>query len=745
MTRYGCIATGVPAAVAALLLFLPQVAAPAALQVDATANFHVNPLGNDAWSGRIAAPNAERTDGPKASLAGARDAVRELKANGNLTHTVVVKIAGGRYVLAEPVVFTPADSGAPLFPVIYEALPGEHPVFSGGRAIPGFQAGADGLWRVRIPDVANGKWYFEQLFVDGRRGVRARDPDLVLDPSSDVRTSLGQIKDALARSFHTMKSVSETNAGAGKYIHKITGSLDRLGGLTTDQSKDVNVIVYHGWDTTRRFLGTVDISSASLTLAGNKWMPWNPWRAGGLFHVENFKAALDVGGEWFLDRDGTLLYKPLPGQDPSRVEVFAPRLEKLVIFQGQPDSRKFVENIRFTGLSFHHSQWQTPTGGVDPSQAASNVDAAIMADGAHNISMSHCNISHVGRYAIWLRGGCQGVRLEQNLIHDLGAGGVRIGETRIASNPSELTGKNTVDNNIIRGGGRIFPAAVAVWVGQSGDNSITHNEISDFYYTGISTGWTWGYTNNLAKNNRIVHNHIHHLGQGVLSDLAGFYSLGPSEGTTVSGNVVHDVYSTTYGGWGLYTDEGSTGITMRNNLVYNTKTGGFHQHYGRDNVISNNVFAYNLQWQVQLTRPEAHRSFTFSNNIVYWAQGGLYSGPFDSARVILEKNLFWNASTKAVNFAPVSLSWQGKDVDATIAALAGGPQIDLRQWQAKGKDAGSMVADPLFMSPTQYDFELKASSPATDVGFIPVDFSKAGVYGDAAWIQLAKGATVPAR
>jgi hypothetical protein len=326
VTRNGCIATGVPAAVAALLLFLPQVAAPAALQVDAPANFHVNPLGNDAWSGRLAAPNAERTDGPKASLAGARDAVRELKANGNLTHTVVVKIAGGLYVLAEPVVFTPADSGAPLFPVIYEALSGEHPVFSGGRAITGFQAGADGLWRVRIPDVANGKWYFEQLFVDGRRGVRARDPDLVLDPSSDVRTSLGQIKDALARSFHTMKSVSETNAGAGKYIHKITGSpgsLDRLGGLTTDQSKDVNVIVYHGWDTTRRFLGTVDISSASLTLAGNKWMPWNPWRAGGLFHVENFKTALDVGGEWFLDRDGTLLYKPLPGQDPSRVEVFA--------------------------------------------------------------------------------------------------------------------------------------------------------------------------------------------------------------------------------------------------------------------------------------------------------------------------------------------------------------------------------------------------------------------------------------
>ena len=201
---------------------------------------------------------------------------------------------------------------------------------------------------------------------------------------------------------------------------------------------------------------------------------------------------------------------------------------------------------------------------------------------------------------------------------------------------------------------------MAIWVGQSGDNTISHNEISDHYYTGISTGWTWGYTRNLAKNNRIEHNHIHHLGQGVLSDLGGFYSLGPSEGTTLVGNVVHDIYSTTYGGWGLYTDEGSTGVVMRDNLVYNTKTGGFHQHYGRDNVIRNNIFAYSLQWQVQLSRPEAHRSFTFSNNIVYWDRGKLYGGPFEKAHVVLEKNLFWDASGKPVNFTPVSLELAGQ-------------------------------------------------------------------------------------
>ena len=533
---------------------------------------------------------------------------------------------------------------------------------------------------MQIPDVANGNWYFEQLFVDDRRAIRARDPNLALDPSADVRTSVAKIKQDLARSFHTMKSVSQAAAGGERFTHKITvvpGVLERLAGLTPAQLKDVNLLVYHGWDTTRRFLGSLDGDSRSLTVQGIKWAPWNPWRAGGLFHLENFRTALDAAGEWFLDRDGTLTYKPLPGQDPTRVTAFAPRLDKLVLIQSQPESRRFVENIQFKGLSFQHSQWLTPAGGVNPSQAAHNIDAAIMADGARDITLSQCEITHVGRYGIWLRAGCRGVRLEHNRIEDLGAGGLRIGETRIAANSDELTGGNTIDNNIIRGGGRSFPDAVAIFVAQSGDNTISHNEISDHYYTGISTGWTWGYSRNLAKNNRIEHNHIHHLGQGLLSDLGGFYSLGPSEGTILTGNVVHDIYSTTYGGWGLYTDEGSGGVTMRDNLVYNTKTGGFHQHYGRDNVIRNNIFAYSLQWQVQLSRPEAHRSFTFANNIVYWSQGGLYGGPFDKAQVLLEKNLFWDASGKPVHFTPISLSWQGRDIDAMIAELAHAPRTDL--------------------------------------------------------------------
>jgi hypothetical protein len=112
--------------------------------------------------------------------------------------------------------------------------------------------------------------------------------------------------------------------------------------------------------------------------------------------------------------------------------------------------------------------------------------------------------------------------------------------------------------------------------------------------------------------------------------------------------------------------------------------------------------------------------------------------------VLLENNLFWDASGKSINFTPINLSWQGKDIDAMIAGLDHAPRTDLQQWQRDGKDLGSLVADPLFEGPTHYDFRLKTSSPGSQIGFIPFDASKAGVYGDAAWIKLAKGTSNPA-
>lgn len=263
--------------------------------------------------------------------------------------------------------------------------------------------------------------------------------------------------------------------------------------------------------------------------------------------------------------------------------------------------------------------------------------------------------------------------------------------------------------------------AVGVWIGHSGYNRITHNDIGDFFYTGISVGWRWGYRDSHAHHNTIEYNRIHHLGQATLSDMGGVYTLGKSPGTIVSHNVVHDVYAYAYGGWGLYNDEGSSYITMENNLVYNVKSGCYHQHYGRENRIRNNIFAFSMNGQIVRSREEEHISFSFENNIVYWRDGPLLTSTWRGDRFRMKNNIYHKISGEPVTFSGDSLS----------------------AWQQRGHDLGSSVADPRFVDPENYNFHLQAESPALDIGFKPFDYSLAGVYGDESWIELARSDEMP--
>ena len=110
--------------------------------VTATAvELHVAPDGNDAWSGKLTRPNSARNDGPLATLNGARNAIRKLKAAGPLAEPVKVVVAGGLYHTIAPLELDGEDAGTTQAPISYEATKGAHPVFSGGRAIGGWQPG----------------------------------------------------------------------------------------------------------------------------------------------------------------------------------------------------------------------------------------------------------------------------------------------------------------------------------------------------------------------------------------------------------------------------------------------------------------------------------------------------------------------------------------------------------------------------------------------------------------------------
>ena len=148
-------------------------------------------------------------------------------------------------------------------------------------------------------------------------------------------------------------------------------------------------------------------------------------------------------------------------------------------------------------------------------------------------------------------------------------------------------------------------------------NSIAHNRIHHGRYTGISLGWVWGYQRSVCRDNIVEFNHIHDIGQGLLSDMGGICTLGIAPGTVIRNNLIHDVDANQYGGWGIYHDEGSSHMLVENNIVYKTKFGPFNIHFAKEVVVRNNIFALGRLEQLSRGKAEPHKSVFFENNIVY--------------------------------------------------------------------------------------------------------------------------------
>ena len=665
--------------------------------------YYVAPDGSDQNTGKLAAPFA--------TIEHARDVVRGLKRNGA---PITVYLRGGTYTLSAPLRFLPADSGTADAPVTYAAYKDEHPVISGGRRIDGWRQttvnGKD-LWSVEVPGVREGNWYFRELWINGHRAIRARNPNsgffrATAVPGLDLKKPYQQGNDSFQFAPGQLANWPDVD--------------------------DAEVVFLMFWISAREKIASIDEQTHVAKLARNT--PMRLTDGFGVtpqlarFYVENAFELLDSPGEWYLNRKtGTLYYMPLPGEQLAKVEAIAPVLEKLVLFDGEPKNDHPVEYLNFRGLTFAHSEWWIPAEDRYDKyqhQGSSFNPGAIELTGAKHCTFDHCTVAHLSSYAILFSRGCDHDRITHCDLYDLGTGGVRIGEAdRIGNIPPNMpnpfpddpkleTHDIEISDSVLREGGRVFHQGHGILIGQSYNNLIAHNEIRDFYQIGISNGWTWGYGKSLAHHNIIEYNHIHQIGQGWSSDLGGIYSLGTQPGTVFRYNLIHDVECADYVGRGVYLDEGSTGVTVENNIMYNTSTGGFGQNYGRDNIIRNNIFAFGKQAQIEpagnMSKAPPGSSYTLERNIFYYRSSeNLLKVPWQPRPVdhfTIDHNLYWREGGGELKFG----------------------NRFLKEWQALGFDKESVVADPLFVNAAKDDFRLKPGSPAEKIGFQAIDLSTVG-------------------
>ncbi|MBS1723693.1 MAG: right-handed parallel beta-helix repeat-containing protein [Armatimonadetes bacterium] len=631
---------------------------------------YVSPSGNDNWTGEYVQRRGSK--GPLRTLEAARLRVRKLE-DGKRPVDVLILPSSKEEILDKPFVLTPEDSGTVQAPVTYRSV-GAPATFSGMQRLA-MKRGSDGCWRAALSQVTA----VSEVFVDGRRRLPARLP---------------------LKGYFTIEAAvppSPRAEGKGHDRFQYRPGDVRSTWLDDDSAE---FVMFHNWIASRLRPGQIDPTSRTVMFKSPTCNPsdWAALRSGDRYLVENVPEGL-VPGTWCFDRrERELTYQPLPGEDPTKTKVEIPRLPYCVEFRGEPSKRRFVEHVQVMGLNFRGSRWALDGDGRSFPQAEADLSGAIRLSGTRHCLFAATNVYQCGEYAFDVGESCQDIWIKNSNFEDLGAGGVKIGLMPLVKDPALVTGNVTVDGCTIVGGGRVHPAGIGVWIGSSAHNTVRNNWIEDFTYTGVSVGWSWGYGESGAHHNLIEGNTIKDIGQGVLSDMGGVYLLGVAPGTVVRGNRISNVRSYSYGGWGLYTDEGSTGVLLENNVVFGTKSAGFHQHYGKENVVRNNVFAFGDEHQLMRTRKEDHLSFTFEHNIVLFKRGELLGSNWEQPGFDMRSNLYWREDGASFDFA-------GKDFAA---------------WQRTGQDQGSLISDPLFADPERGDFRLKAGSPAGRVGFVPV-------------------------
>ena len=656
---------------------------------------YVSPDGKDTGNGSSAAPFA--------TIDRARAAAR-LAGPG----TKVI-LRPGEFLLPYTVRFDKTDSG-----ITYEAASPGKTTVSAMRRITDWHEDPDGLWSAPVPWVTSREKGFRILFADGVERPRARLPKSGAFFTA-AHLDMPEGVDWFTWNHNTPRHEIEVSPGDIPVGTDIDGA---------------ELTLFHFWVDSHVTAESAFEKDGKTFVRIHEPLRRSPSDAP--FTLENHRSLISEPGEWALDHHRRRVYYfPKPGDDIKRTVIMVPWLPRFFEINCATD-------MVFRGIRFEGSQADLGAGDVNDFQAACSIGAAISLTAAERCVFENCAFENIGGYGVEMLHSTRDCKVSRCTFSGLGAGAVHIdsglpGKAKSdppdplhdagIPDPRRIAAGNEVSDCEIGDYGREFRSACGVLSRNAERTRVIHNHIHDGYYTGVSCGWVWGYMPSVSFGCEISHNHIHDIGKGLLSDMGGIYTLGVSPGTLIDGNHIHDIEASVYGGWGIYNDEGSTGVVVENNLVYDTKFACYHMHYGRDCIVRNNIFAGGRMDQIARTRREDHISFVFYCNIVYWTQGKLHSGNWNDEEFDYRDHPDHTRRLRKT----VECDWNiYHSPNLRRHDIRFGTGLELEEWRALGQDEHSFLMNPRFADPAHHDYTLHPLSPAFKVGFHPFDISKAG-------------------
>ncbi len=709
---------------------------------------------------------------PVATLARARDLIQRLQK----ATAVTVWVRGGTYYLNEPLEFSSQDSGTEKESITYIAYPGERTTISGGLQLNcNWKPYRNGIMMCRLPQVESGDLAFDQLFVNGKRQIRARYPNH--DPS-DPKNYSGYIRAAgpLNGEFHNLNPdpnedmTFSSGAPRGVHFDPSTFSQNRW-----KKSGEAVIHIYQAmyWGNLQWQIADIDWDHNIIWFGhggqqmGAKWHE-DPCRVDerSYFFIENVFEELDAPGEWYLDHEnGILYYMPPDDVDLETAIVEVPVLKRLIEFSGT--QAEPVEHIALRGFRFAH----TTTTFLETYEVPSLSDwaihrgGAVYLQGAHHCNIQDCFFDAVGGNAVFMnehnRGnlvtGCKFTESGDSAICFVGSLERTVGTQR--NFPYECS----AINNLIHDCGIFGKQISGVYISRAKRIRVAHNEIYNMPRAGICIGdGTWG--GHLFENN-YVHETCREtgdhgpfnswgrdkywcLGQSHLpytnhrSHDAGPVKIDAMEPVIMRHNFFKEI-----SGWGLDLDDGASNYEIYNNLcvgvsmklregayrtIYNNIwVNGANSpcfHVGNENN-HDRYFCNITVMSLENMKPEDDLNFEMGA-----AYGEIYTLIAPPAHTPwleeIDYNCFYSDLGEFVARVTTRSAGQFAENWDVPEHQMEARKYSLEEWQALGFDQHSIFADPLFVDPENGDYRLRPESPALKLGYKKFDMDNFGLTPD---------------